>query len=119
MQKEDITFNDMPRALAYLVDKVELLVSILKEQRKASEPEPGKKWMNLDELCEYLPGKPSKTTVYGWVCQRAIPYHKITRRLSFLKSEIDEWISRSGHATAEDIQEAAIEKYSYRKGGLR
>lgn len=75
--------------------------------------------MDLEELCAYLPDKPSKQTVYGWVCRRHIPYHKKTKKLAFLKSEIDEWVATSRHETADEIRESAMSEHGYKKGGLR
>ena len=97
----EITFNDMPKALEYLVSKVERLESLLAKHQKAPATESENKWMDIDELCDYLPDKPSKSTIYVWVAERGIPYHKMSKKLSFLKSEIDAWIIKSGHATAE------------------
>ena len=64
----------------------------------------------------YLPDKPSKQTVYGWVNQRLIPYHKTTKRLSFLKSEIDAWIANGRRKTAKELRDEAVITHGYRKG---
>jgi excisionase family DNA binding protein len=58
------------------------------ESEKISED----KWFNLKELCEYIPDRPSKPTVYGWVNSSKIPVHKGGKKLRFLKSEIDAWL---------------------------
>ena len=58
------------------------------EAEKTSED----KWFNLKELCEYIPDRPSKPTVYGWVNSSKIPVHKGGKKLRFLKSEIDAWL---------------------------
>ena len=34
---------------------------------------------------QYLPDRPAKQTVYGWVFQKKIPYHKKGKKLQFLK----------------------------------
>jgi len=51
-------------------------------------------WLNLTDLCNYLPGKPKKVTVYKWVRKRLIPFHKSPgqKKLRFSKSEIDNWL---------------------------
>ena len=51
-----------------------------------------KKWMSVDDLIIYLPGKPARQTIYSWVWKKAIPYHKAGAKLQFLRSEIDAWI---------------------------
>lgn len=50
------------------------------------------RWFDINELRNYLPDKPSKMTVYGWVHDRSIPFHKGAKKLRFLKSEIDSWL---------------------------
>ncbi len=50
-------------------------------------------WYSLSELCSYLPEKPAKSTVYNWVNSSSIPFYKRGKRLYFLKSEIDRWLS--------------------------
>ena len=49
------------------------------------------KWFFLEELCDYLPERPSKSTIYSWVGKNMIPFHKRGKRLLFLQSEIDSW----------------------------
>jgi excisionase family DNA binding protein len=67
---------------------------------------PVDEWMNLDQLCAYLPSKPSKPTAYRWVSERTIPHHKKGKHLSFRKSEIDSWISEGRKATRQEITES-------------
>jgi hypothetical protein len=67
------------------------------------------KWFNLQELCSYLPDKPARQTVYAWVGQRLIPYHKKGKKLMFLKSEIDLWLKQGRRKTSAEIQAEAAE----------
>jgi hypothetical protein len=55
--------------------------------------------------------------VYAWVAYRQIPYYKTGKKLAFLKSEIDEWISKGSRETATDIRETAIACLGNKKGG--
>ena len=48
--------------------------------------------MNCYELGKYLPDRPARQTIYGWVNNRLIPFEKHGRRLFFKKSKIDEWL---------------------------
>jgi len=61
-------------------------------------------WFDLNELCQYLPDKPQKQTVYGWINKRLIPFHKTTKKLQFLKSEIDNWIKSGRKQTIAEIK---------------
>ncbi len=84
--------------------ELELLISnaLLKHLSKLSIQSKDE-WFNLDQICKYLPDKPAKGTVYGWVSKRLIPYHKKGKSLSFLKSEIDQWLKEGLHITAKQM----------------
>ncbi|MFN3405631.1 MAG: helix-turn-helix domain-containing protein [Cytophagaceae bacterium] len=64
-------------------------------------------WFDLPELCNYLPEKPAKATVYGWIHNSSIPYHKRAKKVFFLKSEIDEWLKAGRKKTFVEIQKEA------------
>lgn len=87
----EISFNDVPQALAHLISKVERIEALLGSEQKALQQE-GDQWLNLTDLCKYHPDHPAKPTVYAWIGQRSIPYHKKGKKLMFLKSEIDNWL---------------------------
>ena len=114
---EKISFDQLPDVVAGLREEIMSLRSFIASQFEAlgNKPEP-ESWMSLDQLCDYLPDKPSKQTVYGWVNQRLIPYHKTTKRLSFLKSEIDAWIANGRRKTAKELRDEAVITHGYRKG---
>lgn len=63
---------------------------------------------NIKELCEYLPTKPKKQTVYGWVSAKPakIPFHK-KGELYFIKSEIDAWLDEDGRTSGKDLMSQA------------
>lgn len=88
---EPITHNNLPEAVAMLLQKVEKLEQMLSNR---PEPDADDRWFNLDELIEYLPDHPRRATVYGWISKKAIPYHKTAGRkqLAFLQSDIDKWL---------------------------
>ena len=88
---KSITITEItPEEFEVLIEKsVKKVLAELKELKLEETPE---RWMNLNELCEYIPDKPSKPTVYGWVNAGTIPVHKGGKKLRFLKSEIDKWM---------------------------
>lgn len=81
-------------------------VTALQCTNPETDPE---RWFNLTELCNYLPDKPKKQTVYRWVCKSVIPYHKRSKKLFFLKSEIDYWLREGRKKTASEIEANAEE----------
>ena len=64
------------------------------------------KWFNLTELCNYLPDKPARQTIYGYVAANTIPYNKPAgqKKLKFLKSEIDAWLKTGRNKTNADTE---------------
>ncbi len=83
---------------------IECVNSCLKQSHpnNLNQPPPDQ-WFNLSQLCYYLPQKPSKQTVYGWVHNSQIPFHKKPQKLFFLKSEIDLWLKEGRNKTAKEI----------------
>lgn len=117
MFSNEISFNDMPQAMAYLIGKVEKLETLL-NVTKSESPE-SDKWFNLLELCDYLPDKPARQTVYGWIGQKLIPYHKKGKKLQFLKSEIDTWLIGDKRKSVAELQADAAAFVADKKGGLK
>jgi excisionase family DNA binding protein len=74
-------------------------------------------WFDLTELCQYIPDKPSKATVYGWVNAGTIPNHKGGKKLRFLKSEIDNWMKQGRRKTLSEIAGETEQYLTKKKGG--
>jgi excisionase family DNA binding protein len=100
-----ISFNEMPEAMAHLISKVENIETLLNTQQPQEQE--ADRWLNLADLCEYHPDHPAKPTVYAWIGQRSIPYHKKGKKLMFLRSEIDAWLKEGRRKTAAEIQSEA------------
>ena len=101
-----LTLETLPKAFTYLTNEVSEIKKLLLEasSRKPTETDC---WFNLTELCNYHPDKPSKPTVYGWVNAGIVPVHKSSKKLRFLKSEIDYWLQQGRKKTlAETADEA-------------
>ena len=116
-QKEDLmelTFNDLPLAISQLLEDMAILKKFILDKSKESDTE-SDRWFDLDELRNYLPDKPAKATIYNWVHSLTIPYHKGTKKLRFLKSEIDKWLKSSKRKTMDDIRRETDEYLARRK----
>lgn len=89
----------------------------ISETHKAEQSKETSIWFNLTELCFYLPDKPAKPTVYGWVQSGLIPCHKGAKKLRFLKSEIDNWLKQGRKKTlAETAAESDLFLTNKKKG---
>lgn len=112
MFSKEISFNEVPQAVAHLIHKVEKIELLLETDKPQSETED--RWFNLQELRAYHPDKPAAATVYAWVGQRLIPNHKHGKKLMFLKSEIDAWLRTGKRKTMVEI-DAEVENYCFTK----
>lgn len=112
----NLTYNDVPQALAQLLDKVNHLEQLITTQQPQQTPE-APEWMNLKDLRAYLPDHPAQTTVYGWIRANSIPYYKTGKKLSFKKSEIDEWLNATRSKTDAEIEADAINYINNRRLG--
>ena len=101
------SLEEMPRALTYLIEKVDNLQETVNNLRKKERASESPRWMIIDELCAYHPSHPKKQTVYEWVSKKTIPYHKMTKGLMFLQSEIDEWLKRGAQKSEEELLQEA------------
>ena len=101
------SLEEMPKALSYLIEKVDSLQKTVYTLRNKQQVSESPRWMNIDELCAYHPSHPKKQTVYEWVSKKTIPYHKMTKGLMFLQSEIDEWLKSGARKTEEDLMREA------------
>jgi hypothetical protein len=87
---DKLTFENLPQAIQELHFKIDRIDRLLTKSNQQPDED---KLFDLTGLIEYLPEKPAKQTVYGWVNERFIPYEKHGKRLYFRKSAIDQWLS--------------------------
>ena len=102
---------------SWWVESLEEMVNELSIQKDVPEqPE----WMDIDGLRQYIPSHPAKQTIYGWVNDKLIPYYKTSKKLTFKKSEIDEWLHQGRRKSTEDLQREASEfiNLKRKKGGM-
>ena len=110
MSEKNITFEDMPKAMSWMMDKLNELDSKIDGLNNSPQTPPSEIWMNLKELREYLPSHPAEQTVYGWTSCHQIPFHKKGKRIMFLKSEIDDWL-HDGKMKSQKELEYEAEKF--------
>ena len=103
---EALSLETLPKAFSQLAQDVSEIKRLLLEKGNEQQVE-SDQWFDLSELCQYHPDKPSKPTVYGWVSAGSIPAHKGSKKLRFLKSEIDQWLKQNRKPTLEDFASEA------------
>ncbi len=86
---QSITFDSLPEAVNQLNEKIDRLIEL--QEGGSSQPDHDR-FMDVDQLIEYLPDNPSRSSVYRWVTYRKIPFHKEGKKLLFRRSEIDKWL---------------------------
>lgn len=100
------TFDNLPKLVKALISEVfDLKTSISNKETKKSEFD---QWFDLDGLVAYDPEKRGKPTFYGYVSRNEIPFHKRGKKLTFLKSEIDEWLKSGRVKTNAEIEAEAL-----------
>jgi excisionase family DNA binding protein len=113
--KDILTLETLPKAFTLLVKEVSEIKQLLLEKSIEQQTQT-ETWFDLKELCYYLPDKPSKNTVYGWVHSRKIPFHKGEKKLRFLKSEIDEFLLQGKNKTLLELNNEAELYLKTKKG---
>ena len=101
-----LNFDSLPQAVQKLTIKLDNIERIISLNSQVQQPETDR-WFDINELCNYHPAKPAKSTIYTWVREKRIPYHKRGKKLAFLKSEIDEYIKSGRVKTFSEIEQEA------------
>lgn len=110
------TFDMIPMLMANLLEDNRILsakIDALNKKISMSAPENKKdddnERMDVTEAQKYLPGHPAIQTIYGWTSNGQIPYHKIGKRIYFVKSELDKWLSHGLHKSDDTLSKEAEE----------
>lgn len=114
MQAVTITQITAPELETLIENSIKKVLST----QQAEQPTETDSWLDLNELCEFHPDKPSKPTVYGWVNAGTIPVHKGAKKLRFLKSEINNWLKQGRKKTFSETESEADTYLSNKKNGL-
>jgi excisionase family DNA binding protein len=112
---EHYSFDQLPRAVSELHQKLDNLQDLLLESRQ-SIPQTIE-LMTISQAAEFL--NLSVQTLYGKVCHREIPVSKKGKRLYFYKSELEEWIKSGKKKTMTELREQLPSLVSPRKRRLR
>ncbi len=114
MEVNDISFENLPRAVAHLVSEIAEIKFLV--ERKENPPTPQKRIpIDIVEACRII-GK-AKPTVYTLVRKRLIPCYKNGKKLYFFEDELLDWISQGKKKTLKEIESEATAdfKKNFRK----
>lgn len=98
---EHYSFEQLPRAVSELHQKLDNIQDLLMEFRQPTPP--AIELMTISQAAEFL--NLSVQTLYGKVCHREIPVSKKGKRLYFYKSELEEWIKSGKKKTISELRE--------------
>lgn len=91
---EKITFEQLPQAIALLIERVGQLAEKVEQALDSATRKQGRLLLTLDEVATLL-GK-SSSTIYAMTSEKRIPYHKRGNKLYFFEDEIIGWIEQGG-----------------------
>lgn len=116
------TFDMIPMLMANLLEdnkilsaKIDALNKKINMSLPANKKGDDNERMDVTEAQKYIPSHPAVQTIYGWTSNGQIPYHKIGKRIYFVKSELDDWLSNGKHKSDDDLRKEA-EEYVKRHG---
>lgn len=95
--QNNLSFDQLPKAVGELLGKVDYLISRLenlKDADNASDREQENQMMTMDEACRFIGKK--RSTMYSLTSERRIPFRKRGNKLYFFKKELVEWIQSGG-----------------------
>ena len=98
---ETLTFDQLPKAVSELLEKVSKIEDILSHQDSTQHE--GDLLFSIQQASEFL--NLSISTIYGKVCRREIPVSKQGKRLYFNKTELLGWVKAGRKKTLAEIQE--------------
>ena len=101
---EHLTFEQLPKAIHLLHEKIDRLEQLLTTQRTRQEQHAV---FSVKEAADFL--HLSVSCLYSKTCRREIPFNKKGKRLYFYKSELEEWIRQGRNKTLEEIQREAVQ----------
>ena len=93
MQKDKLTFNDLPEVVGELCERISSMETLLTEKLHQQHNEVKKDThvpMTVDEVCEYL--GISKSSFYYKAKHGGIPIIKQGKHLFVYRDELDKWL---------------------------
>lgn len=120
MEKTELTFNDLPRVVARLLDEVSGMKLMLAEMKDADRPRKADTHlpMSVEEASAYM--KIPLGTFYMKLANGTIPATKPGKRYVLYKDELDKWLEANRKnpvpLTADEENEAIMSTHRRKPG---
>ena len=92
----------MENPFEIILARLDTIENKLDELRKEKNIETNNELMTVEEVATYINFQ--KTSVYGLIKKRQIPFIKASGKLHFRKSDIDKWLDSKKVKTKSDIE---------------
>ena len=113
MECKDLTFDKFPEAVAYLIEAVAEIKSLVKNKTELPEKRIP---IGIEDACRII--QKAKPTIYALVRKGLLPSYKRGKKLFFFEDELLEWIAKGKKKTILDIR-AEMEADLYSKSRRR
>jgi excisionase family DNA binding protein len=100
----ELTFNELPKAVSQLFDKLNSIEKILLSQGNNLQPETDQ-LLTIKQAGELL--SLSVPTLYGLVSHQSIPVSKQGKRLYFSSADLRAWVKSGRKLTITEIESQA------------
>jgi excisionase family DNA binding protein len=105
MTANEISFNDLPKAIAFLVSEVAEIKSLV-EKRQPQPISQKRVPIGIDEASKII-GK-AKPTIYALVRKRLLPCYKNGKKLYFYEDELLATIEKGKRKSMSEIESEAL-----------
>ena len=110
MEKNEITFDKLPEAVAYLIEQVSELKLLV--ENPTSKPLEKRMPIGIEEACRII--SKAKPTIYTLARKGLIPCYKRGKKFFFFEDELLEWITKGKRKTLDELK-GELESQIYSK----
>ena len=114
---ENLTFDQLPKAVTTLIKEVSDLKNLLIERQDQKPTEQPEKFLNISEAAKFL--KLTVPTMYSKVSKGELPCMKRGKRLYFSSTELMEYIKEGRKKSNAEIEQEAEAYLSNNNKGLK
>ena len=114
---ENLTFDQLPKAVTMLTKEVSELKSLLIEKQEQPTTEQPEQLLTVQEAAQFL--NLTVATIYSKVSKSELPVMKRSKRLYFSSTELMEYLKAGRKKSNVEIEQEAEAYLSNKKGGAK